>query len=339
MKPIAPAKVNDIKGQLLQGKPLREVAKAFGVSPGSVATIRKTIQENIPPPCIGRPKKISDQTRKLVARELNSGILLTMRDAIREIKNRDASQVHRTTVQRNLKDFGVKAWVKPKKPKLESHQKHARYAFARRHEKWTIDQWKNVMFSDESSISRIGSFGRQYFYSDREHKRLEPHQVKETKQSGGGKIMVWGCMTYYGLGDLSWIPGKVNSEQYLNVLKDYVLQSRDWFGMDRETFVFQQDNASIHTARIIKDYFSQQQLTILEWPANSPDLNPIENLWAIIKRRLDQFEYRPKTFDELWEQVQQVWEKIGLEDIQSLYESLPNRIEQVLKRKGGYSKY
>ena len=112
-------------------------------------------------------------------------------------QNRGESQVHRTTVQRNLKNYGVKAWVKPKKPNLEPHQKHARLAFAQQHEKWTIEQWKNVMFSDESSISRIGSFGRQYFYSDREHKRLEPHQVKETKQAGGGKIMAWGCMTYY----------------------------------------------------------------------------------------------------------------------------------------------
>jgi transposase/uncharacterized protein (DUF2267 family) len=339
MKPILPQKVNDIKQQLLQGKPLREVAVAFGVSPGSVAKIRKTIQENIPPPSMGRPKKITDQTCKSIARQLNSGVLLTMRDAIHEIKNLDKCQVHRTTVQRNLKDLGIKAWVKQKKPKLEPHQKHARYAFARRHENWTIEQWKNVMFSDESSISRIGSFGRQYFYSDREHKRLEPHQVKETKQSGGGKIMVWGCMTYYGLGDLSWIPGKINSEQYLTVLKDYVLQSRDWFGMDPATFIFQQDNASIHTARIIKDYFTEQQLTVLEWPANSPDLNPIENLWAIIKQRLDEFKNRPKNFDELWEQVQQVWEKISREDIESLYESLPNRIQQVLKRRGGYSKY
>ena len=78
----------------------------------------------------------------------------------------------------------------------------------------------NVMFSDESSISRIGSFGRQYFYSDKEHKCLQPHQVKETKQS---EARLWSD----GLGDLSWIPGKVNSDQYLTVLKDYVLQSRD----------------------------------------------------------------------------------------------------------------
>lgn len=339
MKPIPLQKVDNIKQQLLQGKPLREVAVAYGVSPSSVATIRKTIAENIPPPAMGRPKKITDQTCKLIARQLNSGALLTMRDAIHEIRNRDESRVHRTTVQRNLKDFGVKAWVKPKKPKLEPHQKRARLAFAQRHEKWTIQEWRNVMFSDESSISRVGSFGRQYFYSDREHKRLEPHQVKETKQSGGGKIMVWGCMTYHGLGDLSWIPGKINSEQYLTVLKEYVLQSRDWYSMDPATFIFQQDNASIHTARIINTYFAQQQLTVLEWPPNSPDLNPIENLWAIIKRRLDEFENRPKTFDELWEQVQQVWEKISKEDIESLYESLPNRIQQVLKRRGGYSKY
>ena len=339
MPPIPPQKVIDIKQQLIQGKTLREVAVFFGVSPSSVAVIRKSVAENIPPPTVGRPKKITDQTCKLIARQLNTGTLLTMKDAIREIRNRDESQVHRTTVQRNLKNYGVKAWVKPKKPKLEPHQRHARLAFARRHEKWTIDQWKNVMFSDESSISRMGSFGRQYFYADRQHKRLEPHQVKETKQAGGGKIMVWGCMTYHGLGDLSWIPGKINSDDYITVLMDYVLQSRDWYEMDRSTFIFQQDNASIHTAHKVRDYFAKERLTVLEWPPNSPDLNPIENLWAIIKQRLDELETRPKNMDELWENVQEVWTKITKEEIEKLYGSLPDRVQQVLKRKGGYSNY
>ncbi|KAG0344839.1 hypothetical protein BG005_001644, partial [Podila minutissima] len=83
------------------------------------------------------------------------------------------------------------------------------------------------MFSDEMTISHIGSFGRKFYYSNQEHKCFKSHQVQETKQSGGGKIMVWGCTTYHGASDASWIPGKINSEAYINVLNDYVLTSRD----------------------------------------------------------------------------------------------------------------
>ena len=74
--------------------------------------------------------------------------------------------------------------------------------------------------------------------------------------------MLWGCMTYHGVGDAAWVPGKINSNDYLEVLHDYVLASRDYYNMDPESFIFQQDNSSVHTARIIKSYFEEYNITL-----------------------------------------------------------------------------
>ena len=80
-------------------------------------------------------------------------------------------------------------------------------------------------------------------------------------------------------------------------------------------------------------------MEVLVWPAQSPDLNPIEHLWEYLKRRLAEYETPPKGILELWERVQAEWEKIEASVCQGLVESMPRRVEAVLKAKGGYTKY
>jgi len=75
------------------------------------------------------------------------------------------------------------------------------------------------------------------------------------------------------------------------------------------------------------------------WPAQSPDLNPIEHLWGYLKRRLADHEFSPKRIHELWERVQVDWKGIPVEECQTLIERMPRRIEAVIKAKGGYTKY
>ena len=75
------------------------------------------------------------------------------------------------------------------------------------------------------------------------------------------------------------------------------------------------------------------------WPAQSPDLNPIEHLWGCLKRRLAEHENSPYGIHELWERVQVEWERIPVEECQKLIESMPRSVQAVLKAKGGYFKY
>lgn len=336
---ISPARRANATQQLIQGHSTREVARSLGISISTAIRIRNDNIEKIPPKKKGRPNKISPRTKRVLARHFKTGQLKVLIDGQRFIQATDGRQVHVETVRLNLLHESVRAYIQQKRTNLKPNHKRDRLKFAREHIHWTVDDWKRVMFSDESIISRIGPFGRKYYYSDREHKRLLPHQVQPTEQGGGGKIMVWGCITYSGPGDLSRIIGNLDSEFYLEVLDDYVLKSFSWYSMDPANSLFQQDNSRVHTSNLIRKWLDNQVFTVLEWPPYSPDLNVIEHVWGYIKHKLNEYEQPPESLDELWDRVQEAWASIPLEFLQGLYESMPRRMEEVVKNKGGHIEY
>ncbi len=152
-------------------------------------------------------------------------------------------------------------------------------------------------------------------------------------------MMLWGCITFFGVGDSSWIKETITSDVFLDVVQDYVRQSRDFWGMDESTFIFQQDNARVHTTRKVMEFFEKENITVLPWPANSPDLNLIEHVWAYMKRKLDEDPVAPKNKNELWERVQKIWTELLNGFLQKLYESMPKRMQAVIRNKGRNTKY
>ena len=102
---------------------------------------------------------------------------------------------------------------------------------------------------------------------------------------------------------------------------------------------FQQNGDPKHTAKVVRLWLAEQKFCVLKWPTQSPDLNPIENLWCIVKRRLAQYENPPTGIIELWSRVQSEWSKISPEIIKNLVESMPTRIQEVKKNKGLWTKY
>jgi len=283
--------------------------------------------------------KVSKATRMTIARQMRLGKLSSIHEAQRYIEEVDGSHVQERTIRKYLRQEGLKAYVQPRKPDLTKDQMTARRNFAKEHMRWTVDDWMKVMFPDETLICRVGHFGRKFYYRAPEDKRLLPHQIRKSKQGEGGKIMVWGCLTYFGVGDACWLPDKMDSEAYVDVLRDNVLSSRDWYDMDPSTFIYQHDNAPIHTSRAAKTFLTEANISVLEWPANSPDVNIIENIWAYIKKRLDDYTEDPKGLDELWERVQEIWTTIPIDVIRHLYESLPRRMKMVYENHGGSIRY
>ncbi len=136
----------------------------------------------------------------------------------------------------------------------------------------------------------------------------------------------------------STVFSEVHSQRsiYQEILEHFMLPSADKLYGDAD-FIFQQDLAPAHTAKGTKSWFNDHGVTVLDWPANSPDLNPIENLWGIVKRKMR--DTRPNNADDLKATVKETWASIPPQQCHKLITSMPRRIEAVIKAKGAPTKY
>ncbi len=143
-------------------------------------------------------------------------------------------------------------------------------------------------------------------------------------------------MSSVGVGPLCFLKSTVNEAIYQEIIEHFMLPSADKLYGDAD-FIFQQDLAPAHTAKGTKSLFNDHGVTVLDWPANSPDLNPIENLWGIVKRKMR--DTRPNNADDLKATVKETWASIPPQQCHKLITSMPRRIEAVIKTKGASIKY
>ena len=241
-------------------------------------------------------------------------------------------------MRRALKEAGLKAAIKQKKLRHLLTHIRQRLDFALRYQYWTVDDWKRVIFSDETKINRLGSDGREWVWK-KPNGVLTGQHVKGTVKFGGGSLMLWGCMTVQGVGYASRIDGRMDAQLYTEILGDEFLKTLGGYGLDVGEIVFQQDNDPKHTSRIARKWFEDNGVEVLEWPAQSPDLNPIEHLWRHLKRQLAAYDTEPTSIYELWKRVEVEWYNIPVQVCIELIESMPRRVAAVLEAKGGYTKY
>nr|CCA20969.1 transposase putative [Albugo laibachii Nc14] len=151
--------------------------------------------------------------------------------------------------------------------------------------------------------------------------------------------MVWGCMTAHGAGYLGRIDGRLDAELYYKIMEDELMQILEYNEMEKDATILQQDNDPKHNSRKAKKCLQELDMRVLQWPPQSPDLNPIEHRWDVLKRKLSSYQNPPQGIHELWEMIEEKWNEISKEECAALTASMPRKIHAVLKAKGRNTKY
>ena len=249
----------------------------------------------------------------------------------------------------------VKKWKsfrRARKQLLTVTQRRKRLQFAREHEHLSAQDWENYIFSDESTKYLFHVPNRQ---DDTVWGSQSDNVPDVSCVKSSAKVMIWGAMGVSGLSNLHIVPtGKtVDSNYYIeqilkNELKPALNRTRITGKIHTRKLVpypglavFMQDWAPPHTATATQTWCEENLPNFIgkhEWPGNSPDLNCIENLWSI----LDSEAYkdpRPSTMAQLRRRLHYAWRTISPQHIVSLIHSMPKRIKNVIKNKGGPSGY
>lgn len=308
-----------------------------GVGSSTITRIRKQMSIPINARPAGRQPLVSEPTKRYIARLLRTGELEGPQTVQRYLGS-IGIEMTLQGIRKMIKGLGFKAKRKVKTNFVSNKNRAIRLKWAKQHKHLTIDQWRQWVFSDETRVNMWGSDGNSYFWSDGSE-TLRPHEIQPQVQGAGGSVMFWGCITAEGPGYGTTITeGTINSKEYIDILQTSLVDTLDYYGMDRKTIRFQQDNATPHTANPTKRWFTRNGFPteeIMHWPAQSPDLNPIEHLWYQIKRKLYAYPLHPSSTVELEERIEFEWYEIDKEQCLRYIDSMPRRIAKVIKAKGG----
>ena len=282
----------------------------------------------------GRPPKLTPRARRVALRHLANG---DARNAT-ELRNEYFPDVSVDTVKSALRMEGRHAYIRTTVPFISEKNLCVRRKWAELRLDWTPSNWRAVNYSDESIFRIFGSDGIEWCWRKPEE-RLDPRYTKKKVKYGGGKVTVWGMITARGVGQLVRIEGNLTKELYRDILEDDVLGTYHDLHMDHRSFYFQQDHDPKHTAKIVKAWFQENGVDVLDWPPNSPDLNIIENVWDHLDRKIRARKPLPHSQEDLWVALQEEWYSIDQAFIDKLYDSIPDRVHAVYKAHGGNTRY
>lgn len=299
----------------------------------------------------GRPKILSNAAKRLIsASKYRRG--QGLRRIANQLEARNESGARETIRRYMVNDLKWKNWRRKKLPLLTAAHKKRRITFAREHQHWTAEDWSNILFTDESpfKVFYVPNSRNDTVWGSQEDNVPQAAQMKFSPS-----VMVWGGMTARGLTSLHFIANdiRLNSDYYItNILEQLVKPAFDRTSEDgnvtqRKLFayndhgVFQQDGARCHTSAATTEWLDDNLPSYIkpkDWPPNSPDISPIENLWSILSLSVYK-DPEPKNVAQLKRRLQRAWRSMKVETLQRMIQSMPDRIRAVIKEKGNTVRY
>lgn len=347
-KELEPFQRGIIVGRFLTGQKMVDIQHAMDLPYSTIQTTITRYQSSTTgtsSPRNGRPEILSQSDKRFILLQIKRDPFIRTEDICKLLP----TSISPRTVSRMLKESGYGHWKAQKRPRLTEEAAKLRYEWACIHKDWTYEQWCMVIWSDECSVE-LGKGKRNEWVWRLNHfsEKWKKKNIVPYTKGKGMSIMIWaaiwgdGSTEIYQMSRDEASTGRgYSSQSYLELIRDYL--PAIW----RPGMEFMQDNAPIHTARIIKDWFCEHGIPLVDWPPYSPDLNPIEHAWAKLKERiylihpeLESFGGTKGQLKELFfKAMEDAWESLGQDFFDGLVRSMENRVNAVLEAKGWYTHY
>ncbi|GFW74812.1 transposable element Tcb2 transposase [Trichonephila clavipes] len=285
---------------------------------------------------------LDDFTRGRIIGKLEEGRSVTSQkkqagEIARHTTQATGRPISRFTVARRLPSGGLFARRSVRCVPLTPVHRRRRSLWCQEHRNWRDNEWGRILFTDESRFSLSSDFYRIFIWRER-GSRNHPSNIIERDRYGGRGLLVWGgIMLGSRTGLHIFDAGSVNGTRYCNeILLPYVRLFRGAVGLQ---FLFMDDNAPCHRTVAAEMLLESEDIQPMDWPAISPDLNPIDHVWDFLRRRLAARTLPPVTIRELRLALQDEWAAMPQQLIDTLILSMGKRCETCLAVSGDHIPY
>lgn len=258
MQSLSTTQQNTIFSQLNAGQSLCSIASSTGLGIATISRLCSKEHSDLQKSTGGCPSKLSSTNVWHVVCLISSNRAENAVQVTKSLCTITNQPLHPNMVCCHLKKAGMKAVVKSKCPLLSIKHCKAHLDFAYAHKDWTLEDWKQVIWSDETKINHLGSYDCKWGWK-RPGEGLSDRLVEKTLKFGGDSLMLWEYMAWDGIGYVTKIDGRMDGDLYLQILKDELQNSLEFYSLNSSNIIFQQDNDPKYTCKKVKEWLEEQE--------------------------------------------------------------------------------